>query len=163
MKAIKIGNKEYQQIEDLFDMGDERFVMFKQYISQSFEKLDNPSFLIMFNRVIKNFNSNDVWNIVVELTNFKKTLELKELNYDCFSICFALLHIKEGEDLKNISADYQLSKLQEMRDEGLSRGLVEEVVENFMKAHPKHFSYYLEVLQMMRYLSKEEISNALVD
>jgi len=48
-----------------------------------------------------------------------------------------------------------------MRKNGLNRGQVEDVVENFMKASPKHFGHYLEVLQVLNSFSKEEISSAL--
>jgi hypothetical protein len=161
MKQVKIGNKEYNQIESIFDIGDERFVVFKQHLLQVFENVNNASFLQMHNRITKYFNANDSYQIIVELENFKKSLELRDLNYDAFSFCFALLHLEKEEKQNDFGGDYQLRKLEEMRKNGLNRGQVEDVVENFMKASPKHFGHYLEVLQVLNSFSKEEISSAL--
>jgi hypothetical protein len=74
MKQVKIGNKEYNQIESIFDIGDERFVVFKQHLLQVFENVNNASFLQMHNRITKYFNANDSYQIIVELENFKKSL-----------------------------------------------------------------------------------------
>ena len=161
MKQVKIGNKEYNQIENIFDIGDERFVVFKQHLLQVFESVNSASFLQMHNRVTKYFNANDSYQIIVELENFKKSLELRELNYDAFSFCFALLHMDKEEKQEDFGKDYQLRKLEIMRAEGITRGQVEEVVENFMKASPKHFAHYLEVLQIVNSFTKEEVSSAL--
>jgi len=164
MKSVTIGNKEYKRMENIFDIGDERFVVFKQWLLQTFEEIDKPSFLAMHNRITKFFNGNDTYKIMVELENYKKSLDLLNLNYDAYSFCFALIHIQEGELQSNTSSDYQLKKLEEMRkDETFNRGLVEEVVENFILASPKHFQHYLGMLEVMRSLSKEEISSALAN
>jgi hypothetical protein len=72
-----------------------------------------------------------------------------------------LLHLEKDEKQNDFGGDYQLRKLEEMRKNGLNRGQVEDVVENFMKASPKHFGHYLEVLQVLNSFSKEEISSAL--
>ncbi len=161
MKTVKIGEKEYSRMENIFDIGDERFVVFKQWLLQSFEDIDKPAFLAMHNRITKHFNANDNYRIMVELENYKKSLDLLNLNYDAYSMCFALIHLQTDELQSNTSGDYQLKKLDEMRKEGLTRGLVEEVVENFISASPKHFQHYLGMLEVMRSLSKGEISNAL--
>ncbi len=161
MKSITIGNKEYSRMENIFDIGDERFVVFKQWLLQSFEDIDKPAFLAMHNRITKHFNANDNYRIMVELENYKKSLDLLNLNYDAYSMCFALIHLQTDELQSMVSGDYQMRKIKEMREEGLTRGLVEEVVENFISASPKHFQHYLEMLEAMRLLSKEEISNAL--
>ena len=148
-------------METINDIGDERFVVFKQWILQAFENIDKPSFIQMYSRVTKHFNSNDNYNIIIELENFKKAVQLMELNYDAFSFCFALLLLDKDEKQGDFQSDIQLKKLQEMRDNGLKRGLVEEVVEGFMKASPKHFNHYLVMQEAMKSLSKDDILNGL--
>lgn len=165
MKKVKIGEKEYNRLENLFDINDERFLIFKQYMLQVFENIDKPNFLVMHNKVIKHFNANDNYKIIIELENFKKALEMRDLDYDAYSVCFALIHldIEEKEDLNDYDTDKQLLKLAEMRKSGLSRGDMEEAVENFMIASPKHFAHYLGMLEVMKTIPKEEISSALQD
>lgn len=163
MKTIKIGAKSYERFENLFCIGDERFLIFKQYMLQAFECIDKPSFMAMHNRVTKYFNGGDTYRIMVELENFKKSLELSTLNYDAFSICFALMHLdkENGEQMVDFDTEKQLGKLAEMRAEGLTREEVEETVENFMIALPKHFAHYLGMLEIMKEIRKGEISSAL--
>jgi DNA-directed RNA polymerase len=164
MITINFAGKEYKRMENLFDIGDERFVVFKQWLLQVFENIDKPSFIEMYSRIVRNFNANDSYKIMVELENFKKSLELKNLNYDAYSFCFALLHLQEGELQSMTGSEYQLKKLAEMRkDEVFNRAMVEEVVENFIKASPRHFQHYLEMLEILKTLTKEDISNALAD
>ena len=56
MKETTIGKKKYKRMEGIFDIGDERFLVFKQYMLQSFEDVDKPSFLLMHNKIVKFFN-----------------------------------------------------------------------------------------------------------
>ncbi len=157
MKTIKFGKEEFQQIETLFDINDERFNVFKQYLLQIFERIDKPSFLIAFNNYVRAVNENRHADGVVEWYNFKKAQEFKELNYDAYSFCFALLTLEEGENQRDCSSDRQLKKLDRMRAEGLARGTVEEFVENFIKASPNTFGTYLVMLEMMKPQISEEI------
>ena len=161
MKTVKIGEVEFKRMESVFDIGDERFMVFKQYILQTFENVDKPSFLALHNRIIKAFNAGNNYSIIVELENFKKGLSLAELNYDAFSICFALLHLGEGEEMQDHGTEKQKEKLKIINASEISRGEIESVVENFMIASPKHFAVYLGMLEAMKEISKGEILNAL--
>jgi len=160
MKKLKIGKKEYHLFENLFDISDERFNVFKSYLLQIFENLDNPSFITTFNKYVAFFNNGNHADGLIEWYNFRKAIELKGLNYDAYSMCFALMCMKEGEDQKDFSANIQLEKLKEMREQGLTRGLVEETVETFIKASPKQFTVYLAMLELMKPQEKEESLNA---
>lgn len=149
MKKVKIGKKEYDQMEDVFDMNDERFYMFKTYILQSIQSLDKPLFLQAYSKIMALMNEGKYSDAIIELYNFKKAIELEEVNFDAYSICFALIHLEKDEDQRDLSQSTQENKLHEMRENGLKRGLVEEVVTNFMKTSPTKFGVYLEMLQMM--------------
>ncbi len=161
MKTVKIGKTEYEQMESPFDIGDERFYVFKQHILKSYEGIDTPSFMVMHNKITKHFNAGDHYKTLVELENFKSALNFGKLNYDSFSFCFALMTMQEGEKMGDFGKDYQETKLKKMREDGLNRGEVEKVVENFMLAFPKHFAPYLGMLELMKGVSKDEILSAL--
>lgn len=156
MKKIKIGKKEYSLCENIFDINDERFNMFKQYFLQVIEKLDKPLFIETFAKYVKYHDAGQHSDGLIEWYNFKKAIDLKQLDYDAYSFCFCLICLNQNEDQRNLSEDYQLEKLKELRENGLSRGLVEEAVENFMKASPKTFGAYLQVLEMMKAPIPEE-------
>ena len=143
-------------MESPFDIGDERFTIFKQNFLQVFENLDKASFNLTFAKYISFFNSGNHADALIEWHNFKKSIDLKELNYDAYSYCFALITLSENEDQKDFSSDIQLKKLQQMREDGLTRGQVEADVINFTKAFPESLGAYLEVLAMMKARQQEE-------
>lgn len=143
-------------IETIFDINDERFTVFKQYLLQSMEHIDKPIFTVAYSKYIGHHNAGNHADGLLEWYNFKKAMELKELNHDAMSVCFALLHLEDDEDQRNCSKDFQIRKLNDMRENGLSRGLVEEVVENFMNASPKTFAVYLAMLDLMKPVVEEK-------
>lgn len=157
MKKINIGNLEYNLIENLFDISDERFTVFKQWLLQVFEQIDRPLFAASFSKYVTYHNAGQHADGLIEWYNFKKGSELRELNYDAYSFCFALLCIAEGENQNDCSKGTQLEKLAAMRQQGLMRGMVEETVENFIKAFPSQFGVYLEMLKIMKTQLSEEI------
>lgn len=157
MKLIEFGSEKFQQIETLFDMNDERFNVFKQHLLQVFEKIDQPSFLVSFNKYVAYHNEGRHADGIIEWYNFKKAMEYKELNYDAYSFCFALLTLEKDEDQRDNSTDRQLKKLERMRINGLTRGVVEATVENFIKASPNTFATYLVMLEMMKPDLQEEV------
>jgi hypothetical protein len=156
MRTVKIGSKEYRQCQTPFDIGDERFLIFKQMFLQVFENLDKASFAQAFARYASYFNSGNHADGLIEWHNFKKSVELRDLNYDAYSFCFALITMTADESQSDFASDIQLKKLAEMRENGLSRGQVEDDVRNFIKAFPETFGVYLEVLEMMKAPAMEE-------
>lgn len=150
MKEIKIGKKEYDLMQTPFDIGDERFNVFKQYILQSFDNIDKPLWKSLFSKCKAHYNSNQHSDIIIEMFNFDKSIEIKDFNYDAYSICFALICLEKGEEQSDFGTDRQLRKLEEMRSNGLTRGMVEQEVENFMTASPRIFSPYLAMLKMIQ-------------
>lgn len=162
MTTITIGNKEYKLIQSIMDINDERFNVFKQHLLQVFEEMDKASFTRTFEKCIKLHNQGLHAEAIIEWYNFKKATELQTLNYDAYSFCFALLCLDKDEDQRDCSDSTQLKKLDEMRANGLTRGVVEDTVTNFMNASPRQFGAYLEMLELlqMRQHLTGEISNA---
>jgi len=158
MKDITIGKLKYKRIETLFDINDERFNVFKQYLLQTFEGLDKPVFSATYSKVVGYFDKGQYADAMIELHNFKKAIELTEMNYDATSFCFALLTLSPDENQNDISSDFQESKLNAMRKAGLNRGEVEETVINFIEAHQEQFAVYIQMLEIMRLPRKGELS-----
>ncbi len=164
MKKITIGTKEYKMMDNLFDMGDLRFNVFKQHLLQIFENMDKPMFITTYAKVLDYFNKGQHADGIIELNNFKKAIDLKELNYDAYSFCFCLLIQIEGEDMNDTSEFTQIeTKLKQFREDGLTRGMVEEEVRNFMKASPEAFGVYLELLKLMKAPLSEDLLRELTD
>jgi hypothetical protein len=129
--------------------------VFKQYLLQTFEGLDKPLFSSTYGKVTGYFDNGQYADAMIELHNFKKATELAELNYDAISICFALLHLGKDEEQQDVSSDKQELKLHAMRNNGLTRGEVEETVTNFIEAHQEQFAVYIQMLEIMRLPKKD--------
>lgn len=149
MKEYKFGKKKFNIIETMFDINDKRFHEFKKYFVQVIEKMDVPAFSETFAKYKNHFDNGRHADGFIEWYNFKKATQLKELDYDAYSFCFALLCLYPDENQQDISEDYQHKKLDYLRANGLSRGFVEETVINFMKASPKVFGVFLQMLEIL--------------
>jgi hypothetical protein len=136
-------------MEDMGDINDLRFVVFKQYILQVMERMDNPLWIQTFARYRKHFNAGEHFEAAIELENFTKAIQLNKANYDAYDFCFCLIFLEPGEDQLDTTDALQLRKLEELRAQGLTRKFVEESVLNFMKASPATFGGYLVVLKSM--------------
>ncbi len=154
---VKPDGAKYQLMQTPFDIGDKRFVAFKQYFLQTIEGLDKPSFLAEFERYKSLHDQGKHGDALISWHNFKTALELKEQNYDAYSICFCLLLLAEGEDMNDTDTSKQLKKLESLRQEGINRGMIEQEVENFLNASPTQFALYLEVRKTIQLLSEETL------
>lgn len=150
MKAIKHGKKEFKLIETMFDMNDKRFHEFKKYFLQVIEKMDNTSFAVTLAKYKELYDKGLHSDAFIELYNFNKSIQLKEVDYDAYSFCYCLLCLEEGEDQEVINEEEQLKKLKFLRSTGLKRGDVEKTVLDFMKASPKTFGAYLQMLEILQ-------------
>lgn len=159
MKQITIGEKRYDLMETMFDINDERFHIFKQWLLQIFEKVNEPLFLTTYTKYIQNFNSGNHADGLLEWVNYKKAISLKQLNYDAYTYCFALICLEEGEKQNDISDITHERKIKEMREAGLSRGVVEQAVENFIKASGTILGVYAQMLELMKTPLREEFLN----
>lgn len=150
MKKYKIGKLEYNQIEGGNDINDYRCMIFKNYLLQSFQNINDNIWNTTWERVKVLFNKGLNADAIIELNNFHTSMTLKEVKYDCFSMCFALLNLKEGENQLDCNEQEQLNKIAEMQKEGLERGAVVETVINFMKALPETFGQCLAAMEGMK-------------
>src|SRR5574337_876181 len=114
MKEIIIGYKRYRLCENAFDMNDKRFMLFKQYLLQTFEQMDKPVFASLYAKFKTNADAGKHSDNIIEMENFRMAIELKQLDFDAYSFCFSLLCLGEGEESDNVDENFHIQKLEIM-------------------------------------------------
>jgi hypothetical protein len=147
MKEIKIGQTDYKLLESVNEINDKRFVFFKMYLLQSLEGIDRPLFKATMERAMDHFNRQRWVQAWGEFENYHHSIEYESYNDDALSKCFALICLEDGDDQLNLDDNYLSDKVERMRKEGLTRGFVEESVENFSKASPRSLGNYSLMLE----------------
>lgn len=161
MKEIKIGSEQYSLLESVNDINDKRFIFFKAYLLKSLEGIDRPLFKNTMDRALEFFNQSRYMQAWGEFQNYHRAIEYEDYNDDALSKCFALICIEDGEDQLNIDDNFLAKKLERLWSNGLTRGFVEESVQNFTKASPLSFGSYSlmleEVMQNLNEMSLDEL------
>ena len=145
MKELEIGEITYNLCEGVSDLYDIRFPKFLNYLRMSVENIDKPLFASTFERAEARFDKGQFHKGLMEFYDYRSAITLEQVSWTGLSMCFALICIEEGEDQadkKSFKEDVLQAKLTKMRKDGLTRGLVEESVSNFIKASPSSFGDY---------------------
>ncbi len=145
MKELIIGEITYNLCEGVSDLYDIRFPKFLNYLRMSVENIDKPLFTATLERAVAKHNKGQFAQSLLEFYDYRSAITLDQVGWTGLSICFALICIEEGEDQankKSFKEDVLQAKLTKMRKDGLTRGLVEESVSNFIKASPSSFGDY---------------------
>jgi len=153
MKDLVIGEKTYQLCEGVEDFYDIRFPKFLNYLRMSIEGIDKPLFAATMQRAEKFMDKGEFHRAWKEFMNYQMAIEMPETSSTGLSMCFALIVLEEGEDQSNVDEGLLKKKLERMRNDGLTRGLVEETVTNFIVASPDSFGDYgslMETIQEMK-------------
>lgn len=149
MKTIKIGKLKVKVCEHQGDINYLRFVKFKQYAPQFWEKMDSPLFSVFLDKYMDFHNKGQHAQALMVLHDYKLSIDISKNSYDAWGICFTLITILDGEDERSCPDDSVLKeKLKQMTDEGLTAKMVEEEVINFMKASPVVFSDHLTLYEI---------------
>lgn len=144
MKSLKIGDKEIKICEHQGDISYLRFVKFKQWAPQFWEKMDSPLFTVYFERFMDYHNQSKHAQALMVLHDYKLAIDNCKNSYDAWGICFALIAIEENEDYRACPDDSELkSKVERLTKEGLTAQMVKEEVLNFMVASPEVFTDHL--------------------
>lgn len=136
MKKIKIGKIDGFLIDSANDIWDSRYTKFRQYLFRSMENFDEPSFEQTYNRCMELFNSQKYSQAIIELRDYHSKSVNVFSDYDQIVMCFALLFLYENEKENQADVDEGTlkRKIDELRDNGLTRGFAEESVLNFIQA-----------------------------
>jgi hypothetical protein len=159
LSQIALNNENYYLCKNVFDLYDVRFVLFKQYLLQSIEGMDFPLFEAAYQKAIAHINKGDFYSAQIEYDNYRKAVQLQKMQEDATTMCFAIICLEKGENQRDIDANFFKSKIERMRKNGLTRGLVEESVVNFIIASPSSFGEYSAMLETITKISKVIQSN----
>lgn len=149
MKNVTIGTKSYRLMEDVYDINDKRFNYFKMYLLKSLEGIDRPLFADTHQRATDLMNSHKYLQANGLYENYLKSIEQDGYNDDALSRCFALICLDDNEDQLNVDETFLDGKLADMWSNGLTRGFVEESVQNFTIASPQSFGAYALMITEM--------------
>lgn len=163
MTEIQIGTKKYLLMEDVYDINDKRFNYFKMYLLKSLEGIDRPLYQECMIKATDLMNNHKYIQALGLFQNYGMSIEKDGFNEDALSKCFALICIEEGEDQTNVDETFLNKKLDGMWKEGLTRGFVEESVQNFTIASPQSFGSYALMIQEMSQKLDGTFYNALND
>ena len=142
MKELIIGEITYNLCEGVSDLYDIRFPKFLNYLRMSVEDIDKPLFASTFERAEAKFDKGQFHKGLMEFYDYRSAITLEQVSWTGLSMCFALICLEEGENQADAKESFMKKKLDKMRKNGLTRGLVEESVSNFIKASPSSFGDY---------------------
>ena len=144
MKKIKIGKLEVRVCEHKGDISYARYVMFKQYAPQFWEKMDSPLFESYYERIMDHFNKGEWMQGFMRLKDYKVAIDNTKYSYDAWGVCFALITGLKGEDIKSPMNDADIGeKIEKLKAEGLDAETVKKSVLDFMSASPETFQDHL--------------------
>lgn len=152
-EELMIGEITYSLCEGVDDLYDIRFPKFLNYLRMSVENIDKPLFATTFERAEARFDKGQFHKGLMEFYDYRSAITLEQVGWTGLSMCFALICLEKGEDQADAKESFMKKKLDVMRKNGLTRGLVEESVSNFIKASPDSFGDYAmlqEIISQMK-------------
>lgn len=158
MKKLKIGKKNYQICEGVNDIYDIRFPKFLQYFRMAYENVDKPFFEGCRQKALGFYNKQMPMQAFMEYENYYAAIKLDQVNLTGLSMCFAIICLEEGEDQASMDEEKLKEKLERMRAEGLTRGVVEEHVGNFIQGSPNSFGDLGRLIAMMTVAERDTLS-----
>lgn len=154
MKPFTLNKHTYHLMEDVGDINDKRFNYFKMYLLKSLEGIDRPLFKQTLEQGTEFMNKQKFWQALGVFQNYATSIENDGYNDDALSKCFALICLVDGEDQLNVDENYLNTKLETLWADGLTRGMVEESVQNFTICSPASFgAYSLMMAEMSKNLN----------
>jgi hypothetical protein len=156
MKEIQVGKLPVKVCEHKGDINYLRFVKFKQYAPQFWERMDSPLFAEYFDRFKAEYNKGNHAQGFAILLDYQFAIQnVKEKSYDAWGVCFALITVLEGEDAKSDLNELEIEKkIKRFTDEGKSAEQVKAEVVNFMMASPEIFVKHLTIIDIPGMLSE---------
>ena len=141
MKEIKVGELPVKVCEHKGDINYLRFVKFKQYAPQFWERMDSPLFEVYFERFMDSHNKGQHAQALAVLLDYKFALKNVEKSYDAWMICFCLITLLVDENEKASLNEIEIDKkIKTFTDEGITPDIIKREVVNFMRASPETFT-----------------------
>ena len=147
MKKIKIGKKEYEICETAEDLPIKRANALKEYMTYKMLKVDVPDLVQTLQRFMQNYDNESKSQMIITLNDYLTGMRMVQGHKDPDQLAFAVITKTKGEEWFNFDESKGIEKLDEMANEGLTQGLVDKEVENFIKASSTHWvTYFRESL-----------------
>lgn len=154
MKEIQINETEYKLCEGVTDLYDIRFPLFLSYLRMSVENIDKALFKATMEKAIARADKGEFFKAIKEFQDYESAISLDQVSSTGLSKCFALICLEKDESQVETDEGALNSKLDRMRQAGLTRGFVEESVSNFIKASPQSFGDYGTLITMMEEMNE---------
>jgi hypothetical protein len=146
MKKIKVGKLNLNVCEHKGDCPYDRFVKFKQYVPQFWEKMDSPLFEVYWERFLDYHNKGEHAQGMMALRDYKFALDNSKNSYDAWGVCFALITESNKANFKDMPNDADLQeKIELYNKNGLLAETVKEHVLAFMQTSPETFEDHLRM------------------
>lgn len=139
MKTIEIGNKKYQQCETAEDLPIKRYAPLKHYMIYKESGVTVPSLIKAMSGFIKGFDEESKAKMLISLHNYATGLQQTLDEFDPDQMVFALITFEDGEDKHIWDETKAKDKLEKWNKDGLTQGVVEDAVVNFIEASTTHF------------------------
>lgn len=144
MKKIKIGKLNVNVCEHKGDLSYNRFVKFKQYAPQFWEKMDSPLFEVYWEKFLDFHNKGEHAQAMMAMRDYKFALDNSKNSYDAWGACFALITEVNKKDFKEMPNDADIKeKIEMFNAEGLTADVVKQCVLDFMSTSPETFVDHL--------------------
>lgn len=158
MKQIKIGKLKVHVCEHKGDILYTRFVKFKQYAPQFWEKMDSPLFEVYWEKIMDFHNKGEHAQAIMALRDYKFAIDNVKHSYDAWGYCFALIAEVDKEKFKTVPGDDEVKeKLELFEAEGLTAETVKEQVLAFMQASPETFTEHLTLYAIQSSMSETAV------
>lgn len=140
MKEIKVGTLPVKVCEHKGDINYLRYVKFKQYAPQFWERMDSPLFAVYKEKILDFHNQGKYAQSLAALFDYEFAIKNVEKSYDAWMVCFTLITILEGEDWNSCPNELDIEKkVKVFTDNGITPDTIKTEVVNFMKASPETF------------------------
>lgn len=131
------------------DVNYTRYVKFKQFAPQFWERMDSPLFAVYLEKIEDAFDQGKYSKAHAYLLDYKLALSQLDDDIDAWGLCFALISYEKDESIESVPTDVELKdKLRRMIKKGLTPDMIQEGVINFMKASPETFQDHLILYEM---------------
>jgi hypothetical protein len=141
MKYITIGDIKLKVCEHQGDINYLRFVKFKQYAPQFWERMDSPLFAVYMERYMEAHNQGKHAQALAVLLDYQFALKNVEKSYDAWMVCFCMITLFDGEDMNKVPNEIELQdKIDTLTYNGITPDTIKREVVNFMKASPETFT-----------------------
>ena len=155
MKTIEIGKLKVNVCEHKGDMPYNRFVKFKQYAPQFWEKMDSPLFEVYWEKYMDFHNKGEHAQAMMCLRDYKIALDNSKNSYDAWGVCFALITETNKVKFKELPNDADIKeKIELFNKQGLTAKTVTEHVLAFMSASPETFVDHLTLYAVQSMMSE---------